>query len=58
VPVKRRLIARGEHLGELVVVGEVTEFVGDAEAERAFGEGGVSDAVGLFGDGNRWAGAE
>jgi hypothetical protein len=34
------------------------EFVGDAEAEGAFGEGGVSDAVGLFGDRMRRLGTE
>jgi hypothetical protein len=33
-----------------VVAEEVTEFISDAEAERALGEGGVSDALGLFGD--------
>ena len=45
-----RLTAGGEQRGELIVAVEVTEFVGDAEAESAFGKSGVSDALGLVGD--------
>ena len=48
-----RLAAGGEQLGELVVAVEVTQLVGDAEAEGAFGEGGVGDAVSLLGDRKR-----
>src|SRR4051812_11681269 len=44
------LSAGGKQLGELLVAVERTEFIGDAEAKRAFGEGGVGDALGLFGD--------
>ena len=44
------LSAGGEELGELVVAVERPEFIGDAEAKGAFGEGGVGDALGLFGD--------
>ena len=52
------LSAGGEQLGELVVAVERPEFIGDAEAEGAFGEGGVGDALGLFGDrmSRLWAG--
>src|SRR4051794_1034031 len=52
-----RLSAGGEQLGELVVAVERSEFIGDAEAKGAFGEGGLGDALGLFGDGKRrlWA---
>jgi hypothetical protein len=46
----RRLTAGGEHRSERIVAVEVTEFVGDAEAESAFGKNGVSDALGLVGD--------
>ncbi len=45
-----RLSAGGEQLGELVVAVEATELIGDAEAKGAFGEGGMGDALGLFGD--------
>jgi len=45
-----RLPAGGEQLSELVVAVEATELVGDAEAEGPFGEGGLCDASGLFGD--------
>ena len=48
-----RLSAGGEQLGELVVAVERSEFIGDAEAEGALGEGGVGDALGLFGDRKR-----
>ena len=53
----RRLSAGGEDLGELVVAVEATELVGNAEAKGAFGEGGMGDAPGLFGDrgGRLWA---
>ena len=44
------LSAGGEQLGELVVAVEGSEFIGDAEAKGAFGEGGMGDALGLFGD--------
>ena len=52
-----RLSAVGEQRGELVVAVERPELIGDAEAERAFGEGGPGDALGLFGDRMRrlWA---
>ena len=53
-----RLSAGGEQVGELVVAVERSEFVGDAEAEGAFGEGGVGDALGLFGDRERRLGVE
>ena len=46
----RGLAAGGEQIGELVVAVERSEFIGDAEAEGALGEGGVGDAPGLFGD--------
>ena len=48
----------GNSVGELVVAVERSEFIGDAEAEGALGEGGVGDALGLFGDreGGLWAG--
>ena len=45
-----RLTAGGEQFGERLVAEEVTEFISDAEAESALGEGGVSDALGQFGD--------
>jgi hypothetical protein len=45
-----RLSAGGEELGELVVVVEGSEFIGDAEAKVAFGEGGMGDALCLYGD--------
>jgi hypothetical protein len=45
-----RLTAGGEQRGERIVADEVTEFVGDAEAESAFGKGGVSDALGRVRD--------
>jgi hypothetical protein len=44
------LSAGGEQRGELVVAVERSEFLGDAEAERAFGEGSTGDALGQFGD--------
>jgi hypothetical protein len=53
-----RLASGGEQLGELIVTVEATELVSDAEAESAFGEGGVGDAVGLFGDRMRRLGAK
>ena len=46
----RRLAARGKQIGELVVTVERPEFIGDAQAEGALGEGGVGDALRLFGD--------
>ena len=39
----------GNSVGELVVAVERPEFIGDAEAEGSLGEGGVGDALGLFG---------
>jgi hypothetical protein len=45
-----RLAAGGKQAGELVVTVERSEFISDAEAEGALGEGGVGDAPGLFGD--------
>jgi hypothetical protein len=55
----RRPAGRGwEQLGELVVAVEVTEVVGDPQAESALGEGGMGDAVGLFRDRQRWLGAK
>jgi hypothetical protein len=42
----------------LVVAVEVTQLVGDAEAEGAFGEGGVGDAVSLLGYRKRRLGAQ
>jgi hypothetical protein len=51
------LAAGGEERGELLVVVERSEFIGDAEAKCAFGEGSLGDALGLFGDRMRrlWA---
>src|SRR5512135_3256641 len=53
-----RMSAGGEEVGELVVVVERSEFVGDPETEGPPGEGGVSDALGLFGDGEVGSGVE
>jgi hypothetical protein len=53
-----RLATGGEQLGELVVAVEVTEFVGDPEAESPLGEGGLGDALGLFGNRKRRLGAK
>jgi hypothetical protein len=41
-----------------LVTEEVTEFISDAEAESAFGEGSVSDALSLFRDGRGWLGVQ
>ena len=53
-----RLTAGGEEVGELVVAVERSEFVGDPETEGPLGEGGVSDTLGLFGDGEVGSGLE
>src|SRR4029450_5548823 len=44
---RRGLAAPGEEGRELAVLVDRPERVGDAQAERAFGEGGAGDAAGL-----------
>ena len=44
------MAASGKQVGELGVTVERPEFIGDAQAEGAFGEGGVGDTLRLFGD--------